>query len=126
MLHLTIMAGYRAAIAHISAYPPGSRDERFGTSVLCARTRHRSVHPLDAMRSAKATRTKPAGKDPSGFAVAEVLMASGTGANPGGEFVGDRSAVQSLALIPELAGDYLPLGAMPCTGPRHRVGDFVQ
>jgi hypothetical protein len=47
-------------------------------------------------------------------------------ADPGGELVGDRAAVQALALVADVAGDPLPHRAVPGIRPGERMRHLVQ
>ena len=53
-------------------------------------------------------------------------VAGRTGSHPGGEFVGDSSVVQALALVSEVRRDGLPARTVPGAGASDRMGHLVQ
>ncbi|CAO1653560.1 hypothetical protein NYA9BBAC_02450 [Salinibacterium sp. NYA9b] len=55
-----------------------------------------------------------------------MLVAGGARAYPRGKLIGDRAAMEALALIAELFGDGFPLRSMAGTGASHRVRYLMQ
>lgn len=113
MMHLTIIAGY------------GARRDRL-RSRLPARARHNPVHPLDAVRGAERAGAQPTRERSARLAVTKMLVTGRARAHPRGKLVGDRAAVQALALIAQLFRNRFPLCSVPGTGPSHGMRNLVQ